>query len=484
MSTATIPNIFVANTIIQSASMNANFTYLVNILNTNLLPPVGTANSLVTTDSSGNLQASAMSGVQPLTTKGDLYTFTTVPARLPVGTDNTILISDSTQTTGLRWGTPTSSATGSQLANLGLSVAAVSNALTATLTQADGVTAPSNVSPASIGMRSPTATSGGFNQRLITSTLSQTLSAETSLGMLAAQNNNLWLYAIDSDGAGTIKLGLSTVRHDDGSLINVVAESAAVTISIATPGVVTDTAHNRLLNDRVRLTTTGALPTGLAVNTDYYLISVTTNTYELATIPGGPAINTSGTQSGIHTIHTCGTPLVSGVNYNLVAIRLIGRAVINITTVGLWVNPIKVELAGQFEDREGILSKWYLSADNNFITNEPFTADIIVYDTHNIWYIQNGGGVSADFDGFLIPKSGMYELTVGGFITTTNVNLRVTQNGTALPEGVVHDFSLVPAHSSVMIKCSRNDLISTKWQGGDTLKTGASISLVYLGPIV
>lgn len=43
-------------------------------------------------------------GASPLTTKGDLYTFTTVDARLGVGADNLCLIADSTQATGLKWG--------------------------------------------------------------------------------------------------------------------------------------------------------------------------------------------------------------------------------------------------------------------------------------------------------------------------------------------------------------------------------------------
>ena len=39
----------------------------------------------------------------PLTTKGDLYTFSTVDARLPVGTNGQILSADSAETTGLKW---------------------------------------------------------------------------------------------------------------------------------------------------------------------------------------------------------------------------------------------------------------------------------------------------------------------------------------------------------------------------------------------
>jgi hypothetical protein len=51
------------------------------------------------------IQAGAVS---PLTTKGDVYTFSTSDARLAVGANDTVLTADSAQATGLKWATPAS----------------------------------------------------------------------------------------------------------------------------------------------------------------------------------------------------------------------------------------------------------------------------------------------------------------------------------------------------------------------------------------
>jgi hypothetical protein len=42
----------------------------------------------------------------PLTTKGDLYTYSTSDARLPVGTNGYTLVADSAEATGLKWAAP------------------------------------------------------------------------------------------------------------------------------------------------------------------------------------------------------------------------------------------------------------------------------------------------------------------------------------------------------------------------------------------
>jgi formate dehydrogenase assembly factor FdhD len=76
------------------------------------------------------------------------------------------------------------------------------------------------------------------------------------------------------------------------------------TVTIASPGVFTKTGHGYSAGDIVVLTTTDALPTGLSANTNYYVISagLTTDAFQVSATSGGSAINTSGSQSGTHSI--------------------------------------------------------------------------------------------------------------------------------------------------------------------------------------
>ena len=90
------------------------------------------------------------------------------------------------------------------------------------------------------------------------------------------------------------------------------------TITIATPAVVTLTNHGLVTGDTVYFTTTGALPTGLSVNTIYYAIYVSSSTFNVSSTYGGAAINTSGSQSGTHTLVRCPYGLGDGsTTFNL-----------------------------------------------------------------------------------------------------------------------------------------------------------------------
>lgn len=84
------------------------------------------------------------------------------------------------------------------------------------------------------------------------------------------------------------------------------------TVTVASPAVFTLTGHGLAVGDEVFLTTTGALPTGLAANTPYWVQAVVdADTFKLAATDGGAAINTTGSQSGTHSLHVIGTADVS-----------------------------------------------------------------------------------------------------------------------------------------------------------------------------
>lgn len=78
------------------------------------------------------------------------------------------------------------------------------------------------------------------------------------------------------------------------------------TVTIASPGVFSLTAHGFTIGTVVYFSTTGALPTGLTAGTAYYVIStgLTADAFEVSTTIDGTAVNTSGSQSGTHTVTT------------------------------------------------------------------------------------------------------------------------------------------------------------------------------------
>lgn len=78
------------------------------------LDATGFKSVAVTQDPTSALQLTTKQYVDaraPLTTKGDLYTYSTTPSRLSIGANSTILMADSTQTTGNKWTTATYPAT-------------------------------------------------------------------------------------------------------------------------------------------------------------------------------------------------------------------------------------------------------------------------------------------------------------------------------------------------------------------------------------
>jgi hypothetical protein len=107
----------------------------------------------------------------------------------------------------------------------------------------------------------------------------------------------------------------------DNSSAAATGAGSTFTVTIASPAVITQAAHGYGAGQAVTPTTTGSLPTGLTAGTIVYVSAtgLTTNTYQVAVLRGDAlnssnSINTSGSQSGTHTM----TPtLAAGTYYYL-----------------------------------------------------------------------------------------------------------------------------------------------------------------------
>lgn len=95
--------------------------------------------------------------------------------------------------------------------------------------------------------------------------------------------------------------GDQDVSHE---AINIEPREQTVTMTIASPCVVSLSAHALVADQKIAFTTDGALPTGVTAGREYFVISagLTTDTFRFSETKGGSAVNTSGTQSGTHTL--------------------------------------------------------------------------------------------------------------------------------------------------------------------------------------
>lgn len=122
---------------------------------------------------------------------------------------------------------------------------------------------------------------------------------------------------------------------------NVVNPTLTPTILISTPGIFSLQYHGLEIGDKVYFTTTGSLPTGLTASnpatstyTYYYVVGpITRDNFKLSATYGGAALNTSGTQSGVHTLYPPGfksnrfDQSVNGVALNSIPINMMKQFV-------------------------------------------------------------------------------------------------------------------------------------------------------------
>lgn len=85
------------------------------------------------------------------------------------------------------------------------------------------------------------------------------------------------------------------------TLFNILTRSAECTFDIDTD-IATSNLHGFNDSDKISFESTGALPTGLVVGTDYYVKFIDISTFKVSTTPGGADIDLTGTQNGVHIV--------------------------------------------------------------------------------------------------------------------------------------------------------------------------------------
>jgi hypothetical protein len=112
------------------------------------------------------------------------------------------------------------------------------------------------------------------------------------------------IYGAKQGGSATTQSGGAGTTHGTAYLIGQrQLDARTVTITQANPAVVTLTAHHLSPGTPFLLTTTGTLPTGLSLLTNYFIKDIlTADTFTVAATEGGAAIETTGAGSGVHTI--------------------------------------------------------------------------------------------------------------------------------------------------------------------------------------
>lgn len=144
---------------LQPGTTLGDLAYSSATANTNTRLGIGTSGQVLAVSGGGVPAWTTTADVTPLTTKGDLFTFTTVDARIGVGTNETRLVADSAQATGLKYVADTTNYAIAAKADLLVGTAADTVAALTVGTNGQVLTADSTVSPT--GLKWATPASGG-----------------------------------------------------------------------------------------------------------------------------------------------------------------------------------------------------------------------------------------------------------------------------------------------------------------------------------
>lgn len=333
----------------------------------------------------GQTTASAAFGaLSPLTTKGDILGFSTVNARVPVGTDGQVLTADSTQTLGVKWGAASTGTVTSVALTVPAFLSVSGSPVTTSGTLA--VSLSGTALPIANGGTGQTTASAAFNALSPMTTLGDIIYENaTPSGTRLAGNTTATLNVLTQTGNGSISAApswgtVSAILDSIGSTQGQVLYRGASTWSALATG-----------TGGQYLQTQGAAanPQWSTVTVGNAGVTTQTSNYSVGT--------------GIDQVF-CNT---NAFTVTLPSASANSGRVIRIQKIGSDTNAITISRAGSDA----------IEGDTSTSVNTQYEVVALISDGSATWYIQ-----SRNYDGTWIDQSANITFS-GGFGTTSSVSV-------------------------------------------------------------
>lgn len=165
----------------------------------------------------------------PVTTKGDVFTFSTIPTRLAVGANDTVLTADSSTATGLKWAAVSAGGmtllSTTNLTTATTSITGISQSYTNLMITIAGISIPT-AQRLQIEFRNSTSARicyvTGTNQTAVTTRNGVTSFDVFDANLTATDTRNMVMAYVDNYSSSTRRKGLRVygATNDGGSYVN------------------------------------------------------------------------------------------------------------------------------------------------------------------------------------------------------------------------------------------------------------------------
>ena len=255
-----------------------------------------------------------------------------------------------------------------------------------------------------------------------------------------------------------------------------------ITISIASPGIITRANHGLQPGYQIVLETTGTLPTGLVAGEIYYVQSdgFTANSFRLSSAKRGVAITTSGSQSGTHSYTVYGLAQTTlRENYNYIDLSIYPEQPFvtssSVCTISI-ANPAVVTLTGHGFSADDVIRFTTTGALPGGIstTRMYFVKTVLSLDTFTITDVATSTSVAIETTG---SQSGVHRvgLVVGGAGDSTFAVVPVSGQ----EENRLLGTKIVYKGVEYTVQAYQNETITGDNYGLITLSPALSDSLIY-----